>query len=358
MERIALWIIRLKGLVAASLFVTLVSLAHNGSAQSQHRMMMDGRFTAPANAWVNSPAVNNDSLRGKIVLVNFWTYSCINSLRALPYVEGWAEKYKAAGLVVLGVHTPEFSFEKDRANVETAVRDLKLSYPVVMDSDYRIWNTFNNEYWPAFYLVDGTGRIRYRYFGEGDYAETERDLQKLLKENGDAGMTQSIVSVSAGGVEAPPTAWSEQKSPESYVGYNRAERFTSPEHVAWDVTASYTAPAKLLLNQWGLNGSWNVGSERAVLQTAPGKIVFRFHSRDLHFVLGPVKDGKPVRFRVRLDGKAPGDDHGTDITLDGTGQVREPRLYQLIRQKGPVVDRTFEIEFLDPGVQAYVFTFG
>ena len=352
-----MWFLKLRGMAGALLVILLMSYANSGSAQSERRMMMDGRFTATSGAWVNSPPVSNESLRGKVVLVSFWTYSCINSLRALPYVEGWAEKYKADGLVVIGVHTPEFSFEKDRANVTTAVRDLKLSYPIVMDSDYGIWNTFNNEYWPAFYLIDGTGRIRYRYFGEGDYAKTERDLQALLKQNGDAGVSQSILSVSPSGVEAAPTAFNAQ-SPETYVGYNRAERFTSPEQVTPDAQAAYTAPAQLRVNQWALSGSWNVGSERGVLASAPGKVVFRFRSRDLHFVLGPTKDGKPVRFRVKLDGNAPGADCGVDCAPDGTGQVKEPRLYQLIRQKGPVIDRTFEIEFLDSGVQAYVFTFG
>jgi thiol-disulfide isomerase/thioredoxin len=346
----------LKGVAGALFLVALVSFANTISAQSVRRVMMDGRFVAASGAWVNSPAVSNDSLRGKVVLVNFWTYSCINSLRALPYVEGWAEKYKADGLVVIGVHTPEFSFEKDRANVETAVRELKLSYPVVMDSDYGIWNAFNNEYWPAFYLIDGTGRIRHRYFGEGQYGETERDLQNLLKENGDAGVARSILAPAAAGIEAAPSAFTAQ-SPETYIGYNRAERFVSPA-MRWDVPATYTAPTQPGLNQWGLSGSWNVGPERGVLQTAPGRIVFRFHSRDLHLVMGPAKDGKPVRFRVLLDGNAPGADSGVDTAPDGTGVVREPRLHQLIRQRGPVVDRTFEIEFLDPGVQAYVFTFG
>ena len=322
----------------------LVLLVASISARSVGAQSVEGRFTAENNAWFNSVPLSSEALRGKVVLVNFWTYSCINSLRALPYVKSWAEIYKAAGLVVIGVHTPEFSFEKDRANVHWAVRNFKLTYPIVMDSDYGIWNAFGNEYWPAFYLIDGKGRIRYQYFGEGEYAESERDIQKLLKENGAGGFSQTVVSVSGEGVEAAPSDWNAQ-SPETYIGHSRAERVISPA-------------AKPALNQWWLSGSWNVGSENAVLQAAPGKIVFRFHSRDLHMVLGLAKHGKPVRFRVTLDGAAPGGDCGADCAPDGTAEVREHRLYQLIRQKGNIADRTFEIQFLDPGVQAYVFTFG
>jgi len=309
-----------------------------------------------AVAWLNSPPLNSKSLRGKVVLVNFWTYSCINSLRELPYMKGWAAKYKDAGLVVIGVHAPEFGFEKERANVENAVRDLKVAYPVPIDSDHRIWQAFNNEYWPADYFIDGKGRIRYHHFGEGEYDKSERVIQELLKENGASVLNESTVSVSADGVEAAPSG--DVQSPETYVGYRQAERFASPERLAQDARKSYSPPPTPSLNQWGLSGSWNVGAESAVLQAAPGKIMFRFHARDLHMVLGPTKNGKPVRFKVRLDGTAPGDDRGTDSAADGTGEVQEPRLYQLIRQKGQVRDRTFEIEFLDPGVQAFSFTFG
>jgi thiol-disulfide isomerase/thioredoxin len=348
----------LKGFAVVLLVVAVIMLISNKiSARSGPSETVDARFTAEHNVWFNSPALSSAALRGKVVLVNFWTYSCINSLRALPYVESWAEKYRTSGLVVIGVHTPEFSFEKDRANVEKAVSTFKLTYPVVMDSDYGIWNAFNNNAWPAFYLIDGKGRIRYRYFGEGDYAESERDVQQLLKENGATGASRSIVSVAGTGIEAAPSDWNAQ-SPETYIGYNRAERFASPERLTRDVQTSYTPPLKPKLDQWGLSGSWIVGSERAVLQTAPGKILFRFHSRDLHLVLGPTRDGKPVRFRVKLDGADPGENHGVDSAPSGTGEVQAPRLYQLIRQKGHVEDRTFEIEFLDPGVQAYVFTFG
>jgi Thioredoxin like C-terminal domain len=258
---------------------------------------------------------------------------------------------------VIGAHTPEFSFEHEPANVETAVRDLKVTYPVAVDSNYRIWQAFNNQYWPAQYLIDGKGRIRYHHFGEGDYGEIERVIQEVLKENGATGLEDSTVSVSTVGVEAAAD-FANEASPETYVGYRQAERFASPERVAKDSPKIYGPPANPSLNQWGLIGSWNVGSESAVLQAAPGKIVFRFHSRDLHMVLAPAKDGRPVRFKVTLEGAAPSDNSGVDSAADGAGVVREPRLYQLIRQKGAIEDRTFAIEFLDPGVQAFVFTFG
>jgi thiol-disulfide isomerase/thioredoxin len=306
--------------------------------------------------WLNSAPLTSKSLRGKVVLVDFWTYTCINSLRPLPYLKAWADKYKDAGLVVVGVHTPEFSVEKESANVERAVRDLKVAYPVVLDSDYRIWNAFHNQYWPALYFVDAKGRIRHHYFGEGAYVEAERVLQQLLKENGAAGLDESAVRVAGEGVEAAPST--AVQSPETYVGYRRGERFASPVRLARDASGTYRAPDKLPLNGWGLVGSWNIGPESALLDAASGRLLFRFHSRDLHLVLAPGKEGRPVRFRVRLDGAAPGNARGSDSASDGSGEVREPRLYQLIRQGPRVEDRTFEIEFLDPGVRAFVFTFG
>jgi thiol-disulfide isomerase/thioredoxin len=309
-----------------------------------------------AIGWLNSTPLNHKSLRGKVVLVDFWTYTCINSLRPLPYVKSWAAKYKDVGLVVIGAHTPEFSFEKELVNVENAVRELKVTYPVAVDSNYRIWRAFNNEYWPAQYLIDGKGRIRYHHFGEGEYGECEGVIQELLKENGATGLDGSTVSISAGGVEAGPS--DDVQSPETYIGYRRAERFASPERLAKDSRKDYSPPTTPSLNQWGLSGSWIVGAESAVPQAAAGKIVFRFHSRDLHLVLGPTKNGEPVRFKVELGGTAPGNDCGSDSAPDGAGEVREPRLYQLIRQKSQIEDRTFEIGFLDPGVQALVFTFG
>jgi cytochrome c biogenesis protein CcdA/thiol-disulfide isomerase/thioredoxin len=309
-----------------------------------------------AVSWLNSPPLSTKSLRGKVVLIDFWTYSCINCLRALPYVEGWSTKYKDAGLVVIGVHTPEFAFEKERSNVEKAVRDLKVTYPVAIDSNYGIWKAFNNEYWPAHYFIDGKGRIRYHHFGEGEYDESERVIQELLKENGAQLSSSNRLSVSGSGAEAAPGG--NVRSPETYIGYRRAEHFASTEHIAHDSRHTYTPQPRLSLNQWALGGSWKVGEESAVLQTSPGKIVFRFHARDLHLVLGTTKDRKPVRFTVKLDGTSPGDDHGADTDNNGSGAVQGHRLYQLIRQKGTVEDRTFEIEFLDPGVQAFAFTFG
>lgn len=310
-----------------------------------------------AVAWLNSPPLSTKSLRGKVVLIDFWTYSCINCLRALPYVEGWATKYKDAGLVVIGVHTPEFAFEKERANVEKAVRDLKVTYPVAIDSDYGIWRAFNNEYWPAHYFIDGKGRIRHHHFGEGEYAESEQVIQELLKENGAQISSPGTISVAGAGTEAAYDG-ANLRSPETYIGYQRAEHFASQEPIAQDSRKTYTPRQRLSLNQWALSGSWKVGAENAVLQAARGRIVFRFHARDLHLVLGTTKDTKPVRFTVKLDGTPPGDDHGVDSDSSGSGTVQDHRLYQLIRQKGPVEDRTFEIEFLDPGVQAFAFTFG
>ena len=310
-----------------------------------------------AVAWLNSPPLTREQLRGKVVVIDFWTYSCINCLRALPYTEGWYAKYKDAGLVVIGVHTPEFAFEKERSNVEQAVHDLKISYPVAIDSNYKIWQAFNNEYWPAHYFIDGKGRIRHHHFGEGEYDESERVIQELLKENGAKSLADGTINVTANGAEAAPDL-QDTRSPETYIGYNRAEHFASAQLFAQDTRMAYTPQPRLTLNQWALGGTWKVGPESAVLDSAPGKIVFRFHARDLHLVLGPTKNGKAIRFKVTLDGTAPGDDHGSDADAAGAGTVQGHRLYQLIRQKGAVEDRTFEIEFLDPGVQAFAFTFG
>jgi len=260
------------------------------------------------------------------------------------------------GLVVLGVHSPEFGFEREIENVEAAVRERGITYPVAVDSDHRIWQAFNNQYWPADYYVDGEGRIRYRHFGEGDYHECERVIQELLVENGAELRDRTVIVNSADGVQAAPSG--DVRSPETYVGYRLAERFALPERLVGDERKVYFPPARPSLNQWGLSGLWKVGAESGELQEAPGKIVFRFHSRDLHMVLSPRKKGESLRFRVMLDGTAPGESHGLDSFPGGAGEILEPRLYQLIRQKGRVEDRTFEIEFLDPGVRAFVFTFG
>ena len=310
-----------------------------------------------ANDWLNSGPLNARVLRGKVVLVNFWTYTCINSIRPMPYVKAWAAKYKDAGLVVIGVHTPEFSFEHERPNIEWATRTFNIGFPVAIDSDYNIWQAFRNEAWPAQYVADGNGKIRYQHYGEGEYAEMERVIQQLLKENGATKVDESLVPANGTGIELPPG--NDERSPETYVGYRQAENFASPEKMARDSRRTYSAPASPSLNQWGLAGSWNVGPEAAALQATPGKVVFRFHSRDLNFIMAPAKEGKPARFKVTLDGAAPGENNGVDTALDGPGEIREPRMYQLIRQKGiPIRDRTFEIEFLDPGVKVLDFTFG
>ncbi len=310
-----------------------------------------------ATAWLNSPPLTTEQLKGKVVLVDFWTYSCINCLRTLPYVRAWAEKYKDQGLVVIGVHTPEFAFEKNIDNVKKAVADLKVGYPVALDNDFAIWRAFDNQYWPAHYFIDAKGQIRHHHFGEGNYDESERVIQQLLAEAGKPVASPSLVSVKASGAEMAPGTASDVKSPETYIGYERAENFISPGGAVRDSRSVYTVGMPRL-NEWGLTGDWAIEDERAGLNAAGGSIVYKFHARDLHLVLGPAPDGKPIRFRVTVDGAAPGNNHGTDIDADGRGVVTQQRLYQLVRQSGEVSDKTFEIQFLDPGVQAYAFTFG
>jgi cytochrome c biogenesis protein CcdA/thiol-disulfide isomerase/thioredoxin len=347
------------------------NMAMSNSKSDSHAMMMsaakpsgdlpvEGEIPSFAGAtlWLNSPPLTPEALRGKVVMVDFWTYSCINCLRALPFVESWYEKYKDHGLVIIGVHAPEFAFEKDPNNVRRAVADLKVTYPVALDNDYAIWQAFNNQYWPAHYFIDATGRIRGHHFGEGNYDESEQTLRKLLTEAGQTDLPPAgMGSAKAVGVQAPPDEAHDQ-SPETYVGYRRAENFASPGGFSQDQSHRYSAPAALKLNQWALNGSWSVDPEKAVLGAVPGKIEFRFYARDLHLVLGPSSDGKPVRFRVLLDGAAPGASHGADTDSGGAGTIDRQRLYQLIRQAGDVREHVFSIEFLDPGVQAYSFTFG
>jgi thiol-disulfide isomerase/thioredoxin len=307
--------------------------------------------------WLNSEPLSREGLRGKVVLVDFWTYSCINCIRALPFVAAWHEKYRDQGLVVIGVHAPEFAFEKDLRNVRREVRDLGLTYPVAVDNDYVVWRAFGNRYWPAHYFVDAMGNIRHTHFGEGDYDASERVIQQLLAEAGSAAVATGLVAPNAEGA-ALASDFVSVVTPETYVGHARAENFASPGGQARGVAHDYEMPQRLGLNEWVLEGRWTVGEEDAVLNVAPGKIVMHFQARDLHLVLGPGPDGKPVRFRVKLDGAAPGADHGSDVDDDGVGTVDEHRLYQLIRQSGAVRGRAFEIEFLDSGVAAYAFTFG
>jgi cytochrome c biogenesis protein CcdA/thiol-disulfide isomerase/thioredoxin len=310
-----------------------------------------------ATAWINSPPLTPESLRGKVVLVDFWTYSCINCLRTLPYVKAWYAKYKDSGLVIIGVHTPEFPFEKDETNVRKAVKELGIAYPVAMDNDYRVWRNFSNEYWPADYFIDATGHIRHHEFGEGDYEDSEKWIRTLLEEANHRTLPDSATNIAAIGTEAPPDS-DEVKSPETYVGYERAQNFASPGGLVREDGHFYQAPSELKLNQWALSGNWKDAGQITTALAPSAGIVYRFHARDLHLVLGPSKDGKPIRFRVTLDGKPPGADHGVDTDADGYGTVTEDRLYQLIRQQGSIQDRTFRIEFLTPGVQAYSFTFG
>ncbi len=309
-----------------------------------------------AAQWFNSAPLNRDQLKGHVVLVDFWTYSCINCLRTLPYIRAWADRYKDAGLIVLGVHTPEFAFEKDPDNVKRAIKELQITYPVPLDNDYAIWKAFHNQFWPADYLVDATGRIRYHHFGEGKYNETETHIQELLKESNAKLTFNGGTQVSAAGTEAPPD--SDVQSPETYIGYDRGDSFLSPGGFVKDAAHSYTVPQHLELNQWGLSGNWTDEAQVATLNSLPGKIVFRFHARDVHLVMGPTKEGKPVRFQVKIDGKAPEGDHGVDTDAKGNGTVMEHRLYQLVRQKNSTDDHTFEIQFLNPGVQVFSFTFG
>ena len=309
-----------------------------------------------ATTWINSPPLTPQQLRGKVVVVDFWTYSCINCLRALPYVRAWAEKYKDQGLVVIGVHTPEFAFEKSEANVRDAVRRLGVDYPVAMDNDFAIRRAFKNQYWPAHYFIDAQGRIRHHHFGEGDYEGSERVIQQLLKEAGAADVAADVVQVQAQGAEAA-AAMDQLGSPETYVGYARAENFRSPGGLARDAVKTYVA-SPLDLNDWSLVGRWRVTREHAELAAAGGRLSFRFKARDLHLVMGPGSNGALPRFRVLIDGQAPGADAGSDIDAQGVGRIDQQRLYQLIRQSGAVRERTFEIEFLDPGVQVFAFTFG
>ena len=310
-----------------------------------------------ATEWLNSEPLTAARLRGTVVAVQFCTYSCINWIRTLPYVRAWAERYRDQGLVVLGVHTPEFSFESDVDNVRRAVEDMRIPYPVALDPDYRVWEAFANHYWPALYFVDATGRIRHHVFGEGDYDRSERVIRELLAEAGADVGGGPLVPVAGNGLEAAAD-WDDLRTGETYLGYGRGSGLASPEAAAGDQRREYTIPARLRLNQWGLSGSWTIGSEAVALEEPGGRIAFRFQARDVHLVLAPVTRGGSARFRVRLDGRPPGDAHGLDVDEHGDGTATEQRLYQLIRQPLPIADRLFEIEFLDAGVGAVVFTFG
>ena len=334
-------------------------LAPAGLHTSSARLPVEGElpsFTG-ATGWLNSSPLTAADLRGKVVLADFWTYTCINWLRQLPYVRAWAAKYAEYGLVVIGVHTPEFSFESNVENIRRAVLDMNISYPVAIDSDYAIWSAFGNNYWPALYFADAQGNIRHHHFGEGEYQQSEMVIQHLLDAAGSAGIGKELVAVDPDGIEAAAD-WANLRSPETYSGYARTESFASPGGARLGVRHAYTLPAELRLNDWALAGDWTVEEEAATLNTADGQIAYRFHARDLHMVVGPAIPGSSVRFRLLIDGQPPGGAHGADVDAEGNGTVTYQRLHQLIRQPGPITDRTCEITFSDPGVQAFAFTFG
>jgi thiol-disulfide isomerase/thioredoxin len=356
-------------LVIAALLVTGIGRSL-GSVAADHdtmqkatptaiRLPVEGEFPSlgSATGWLNSPPLTTAGLRGKVVLIDFWTYTCINWLRTLPYVRAWAGKYQDQGLIVIGVHSPEFGFEKDPANVRRAAEDMRVGFPIAIDSDHGVWNAFENQYWPALYFIDARGRIRHHQFGEGGYEQSERVIQQLLAEAGHAGVAGDLVSVDGRGAEAAAD-WSSLKSPENYLGHDRTENFASPGGSSLGRRRVYAVPARLTLNHWALLGEWTMERTFAALNNAGGRIAYRFHARDLHLVMGPAARGAAVRFRVRIDGQPPGAAHGIDIDDQGNGTVSEQRLYQLIRQPGAIADRLFEIEFLDPGVEAFAFTFG
>lgn len=357
--------------LALSLLVSVIAAAGFGASwlsraapapmDSANASSLPNEGTAPkfdgAVAWLNSPPLTGAALHGKVVLVDFWTYSCVNCLRALPHVRAWADKYRDQGFVVVGVHTPEFDFEKDVANVRRALGELGITYPVAVDSNYKIWRAFRNQYWPAHYFIDAQGRIRHHHFGEGNYEESERVIRALLAEAGHPVADDGYVAAAGSGVQMAPDM-AQVGSPETYIGYARAERFVSPGGQVKERSRDYVLPAQWSLNQWALGGRWTLHGEKAVLGDTGGRILYRFHARDLNLVLGPGRDGKPIRFRVRVDGQPPGANHGSDVDADGNGRVTTQRLYQLVRSSGSVRDRTFEIEFLDPGVEAFAFTFG
>ncbi|WP_104665382.1 cytochrome c biogenesis protein DipZ [Ensifer adhaerens] len=340
---------------------TRMTLAAKDARQAAYRsdLPVEGPFPSLDGAvqWLNSKPLTPAELRGKVVLVDFWTYSCINCIRTIPYVRAWAEKYRDQGLVVIGVHAPEFAFEKQIGNVEKAVRDFKITYPVAIDNNFAIWRAFSNSYWPAHYFIDAEGQIRYTHFGEGDYEGSERVIQDLLAEAAGRKKAEGdLVKPNAKGAEVSPDL-ARLGSSETYVGYERAAHFVSPEGVSADTTARYTVDEPGL-NEWGLKGNWTIGAEQARVNETGGGITYRFRARDLHLVLGPGAGGKPIPFQVTIDGAAPGADHGADIDATGKGAVTETRLYQLVRQSGAARERTFEIRFLEPGAEAFVFTFG
>ena len=312
---------------------------------------------AGATTWLNSQPLTPRGLRGTVALVNFWTFSCINSIRVLPYLRAWAAKYKNQGLVVIGVQAPEFEFEKNVENVRWAVKDRMIDYPIAIDNELAIWRAFQNNYWPALYFVDARGQIRHHQFGEGEYEQSEIVIQRLLADAGAQGVGRESAKVEGVGIEAAPD-WASLKSPESYIGYDLAQNFASPGGEPWNKRRIYVGPSALKLNHWALSGDWTAKKQFVLLNLPNGRIAYHFHARDLHLIMGPSAPGTSVRFRVAIDGQPPGIAHGVDVDGEGKGTVTQQRLYQLIRQSKPIVDRQFEIEFLDPGAHAVDFTFG
>jgi thiol-disulfide isomerase/thioredoxin len=330
-----------------------------GIGREAAELPIEGEFPdlSGATAWLNSEPLTPAGLRGKVVVVQFCTYSCVNWLRTLPYVRAWARKYRDHGLVVIGAHSPEFPFEHDVEKVRPALEGMRVDYPIAMDNDFAVWRVFDNNAWPALYFIDAEGRIRHHHLGEEDYERSERVIQQLLAGAGSDDLDRELVSPEVSGVEAAAD-WETLGSPETYVGYERAERFASPGRVLPDQPGTYADPPGLELNEWSLSGDWTVGRQPTVMNEAGGRITYRFHARDVNLVLGPSESGDPARFRVLVDGAPPGEAHGADVDDQGNGTIVESRLYQLVREPGAVFDRTFEVTFLDSGAHAYVFTFG
>jgi thiol-disulfide isomerase/thioredoxin len=352
------WFLTTAAMTMAAAQFGILSRANSESARKV-RLSNEGNFPSlgGATGWLNSHRLTSAALRGRVVLVNFWTYTCVNWRRTLPYVRAWSQKYKDHGLMVLGVHTPEFSFEHNVDNIRWALKDMNIEYPVAVDNDYAIWRAFDNEYWPANYFIDAKGHIRHHQFGEGEYLQGETAIQQLLTEAGFDGFNREPDLVNAYGAEVGADLGN-LRSPETYVGYQQTQNFASPHGAAWNKPHIYSFPTRLDLNSWTLAGNWTSGKEAVTLNQSNGQIAYRFHARDLNLVMGPAEPGKTVRFRVLLDGQPPAAAHGTDIDDQGNGSVVEQRLYQLIRQTGPITDRQFEIRFLDSGAEAFDFTFG
>jgi thiol-disulfide isomerase/thioredoxin len=342
--------------LTASIIISAAIFGTRGTGQGGRTPKTGPSFNG-ATGWLNSQPLTLEGLHGKVVLIDFWTYTCINWRRTMPYIREWASKYKDQGLVVIGVHTPEFTFEYKPENVSRSVHEINIEYPIALDNNYAVWNSFENNYWPALYLIDAKGRLRYEKFGEGDYQKSELMIQQLLKETPAKNVAENMVVVHPEGFEVAAD-WENLKSPENFIGYTRMEGFASPGGVVADKQSLYVQPKQLKLNQWSLSGEWIMGKENVRLNKAGGKIIYRFHARDLHLIMGPAKSGTAVKFRVLIDGHPPGSAHGLDTDPDGNGTLTEQRMYQLVRQQGPVTDREFQIEFLDPEVEVYDFTFG